>query len=126
MIPTYDLRIGNWITVSDVIYEVTGVSETKVHFKGHKRGVSHKELHPIPITQELLEKAGFKQRGKTDLYDKVPVEGFTYQLHSEKIMIFHGRHNTLCHWLETRITFLHQLQNFYYCLTGREISISFN
>ncbi len=125
MISTFDLRIGNWITVSEVVYRVTRVSETKVNFKGQKGGFSQEELQPISITQEILESAGFKQRGKTNLYDKVPDEGFTYQLHSDKIMIFHRGDNTLCHWLNTRIVFLHQLQNFYYCLTGREISISF-
>lgn len=125
MIPTYDLRIGNWITVSDVIYRVTKVSATKVHFEGHKAGFSQEDLHPIPLTQEILEKAGFKKRVKTDLYDKIPDEGFTYHLYSYKIMLFHSPDNTLCHWLNTRIVYLHQLQNFYYCLTGREISISF-
>lgn len=126
MIPTYDLRIGNWITVADVIYRVTGVSETKVHFKEHKRAFKQEDLHPIPITQELLEKAGFKKKEKTDLYDKIPHEGFTYHLYAHKVMIFHGPENTLSHWLSTRIVFLHQLQNFYYCLTGREIFIPFN
>lgn len=125
MIPTFDLRIGNWITVSGVAYRVTAVSEMKVHLKGHKSGVIFEELHPIPITQEIIEKAGFKKRGRSDLYDKIPDEGFTYHLYSYKIMVFHGPENTLCHWLNTRIVFLHQLQNFYYYLTGREILISF-
>lgn len=126
MIPTFDLRIGNWITVSDVIYQLTAVSEKKVHFNGQKVGVMQEELQPIPLTQEILEKAGFKKREKSDLFDKIPIEGFTYHLHGQKIMIYHGPHNTLCHWLNTRIVFLHQLQNFYYCLTGREIIISLN
>lgn len=125
MIPTFDLRIGNWITVSDVIYRVAKVSATKVHLEGHKAGFSEEDLHPIPLTQEILEKAGFKKREKTDLYDKIPLEGFTYHLYWHKLMIFHSPDNTLCHWLNTRIVYLHQLQNFYYCLTGREISISF-
>lgn len=125
MIATVDLRIGNWITVSEVTYRVTALSETKVHFKGRKGGVSHEEIHPIPITQEILEKAGFKKKEKSDLFDKFPNEGFTYHLYSHKVMIFHGPHNTLCHWLSTQIDYLHQLQNLYYCLTGRELSISF-
>ena len=125
MISTVDLRIGNWITVSEVTYRVTALSETKVHFKGRKGGVSQEEIHPIPITQEILEKAGFKKKGKADLFDKFPNEGFTYHIYSHKVMIFHGPHNTLCHWLSTQIDFLHQLQNLYYCLTGRELSISF-
>lgn len=125
MIPTFDLRIGNWITVENVIYRVSAVSETKVQFKGQKASFNPEVLHPIPITPELLQKAGFTKRAGTDLFDKVPNEGFTYQLHSNKIMLFHGRDNTLAHWLSTRIVFVHQLQNFYYYLTGREIPFSF-
>jgi hypothetical protein len=125
MIPTFDLRIGNWITESGVKYCVTGVSEKKVHFKGQKVAFSQENLHPIPITPEILKMVGFKQRGKTSLYDKFPDEGFTYELYSHKIMLFHRPDNTLCHWLNTRITFLHQLQNLYYYITGREINADF-
>ncbi len=125
MILTEDLRIGNWITVSNVVYRVSVISETKVYFEGHKNSVKKEELQPIPITQEILEKAGFERRGKTSLYDKIPLEGFTYHIYWNKIMVFHAPDNTLCHWLNTRIAFVHQLQNFYYCLTGREISVSF-
>lgn len=125
MIPTFDLRIGNWITVSDVIYRLTGVSEAKVTLKGHKGGFKQEDLHPIPITPEILEKAGFKRRGQSSLYDKIPDEGFTYHIYWHRIIIFHGPDNTLCHWLNTRIVFLHQIQNIYYCLTGREIQVLF-
>lgn len=127
MIATFDLRIGNWITASGNIYRVSGVSETKVHFAGHKAAFKQEELHPIPITQEILEKAEFKKRERTDLFDKIPIEGFTYHLYSHKVMIFHAKDkdNTLAHWLSTRLVFLHQLQNFYYYLTGKEIHISF-
>jgi hypothetical protein len=125
MIPTFDLRLGNWITADNVIYRVSGVCETKVYFKGHEGDFNPEALHPIFITHEILERAGFKRREGSDLYDKVPNEGFTYQLHSHKIMLFQGRDNTLAHWLTTRLVFVHQLQNFYYYLAGREIPISF-
>jgi hypothetical protein len=125
MILTEDLRIGNWIIVSDVTYRINVIAETKVYFEGYKRSVKKEELQPIPITQEILEKSGFRRREKTNLYDKIPLEGFTYQLYADRMMIFHPGSNTLCHWLNTRITFLHQLQNLYYILTGRKISVSF-
>ncbi len=72
MVPAFDLRIGNWITVSEVIYCVTGVSKTKVQFQGHKGAFKQEDLNPIPITQEILERAGFTKRKKSDLYDKIP------------------------------------------------------
>ena len=123
MIPAFDLRIGNWITVSGEMYQVSAVSEMKVQLKGNGGENNLEELHPIAITRELIEKAGFKKRERTDLFDKIPLEGFTYHLYSHHIMLFHGPNNTLCHWLNTKIVFLHQLQNFYYYLTGREIEV---
>ena len=123
MIPTFDLRIGNLITVSGVVYRITGISETKVSSKVHKGSFRPEELQPIPLTAEILEKAGFKQLKKTGWFDKVPAEGFSYKLHANRIMIFHPGENTLSHSLNTQIVFLHQLQNLYYCMTGREILI---
>src|SRR3954451_16907190 len=111
MIPTFDLRIGNWITVSGTMYRVSGVSEAKVHFAGQKTAFKQEDLHPIPLTAELLEKAGFKRRENTDLYDKMPLEVFTYHLYSHKVLLFHSKDNTLAHWLNTKLVFLHQLQN---------------
>lgn len=121
MIPTYDLRVGNWVIASDVIRRITSVSETKVTFEGVKNSVKQEDIQPVPLTEELLKKTGFRQLKETDLFEKMPLEGFTYKLHAQRIMIFHPGDNTLCHWLNTRIIYLHQLQNLYYCLTGREI-----
>jgi hypothetical protein len=125
MIKTFDLRIGNFITVSEVTYRVTGISETKVHCKGYKGSFNQEAVQPIGLTHEILQKAGFKQRGITDLYYKVPEEGFIYKLSSSRVMIFHAGENTLYHSLYTYMPSLHQLQNFYYCLTGREIAVQF-
>ena len=121
MIATYDLRVGNWVIASDVIRRITSVSETKATLEGLKSAVKQEDIHPVPLTEELLKKSGFRQLKETDLFEKIPLEGFTYKLHAQRIMVFHPGDNTLCHWLNTRIIYLHQLQNLYYCLTGREV-----
>lgn len=59
MIQTVDLRIGNLITVSEMIYRVTGISETKVRCKGYKGSFNQEALEPIRLTHELLERASF-------------------------------------------------------------------
>jgi hypothetical protein len=125
MISTFDLRVGNWVMASDVIHRITSVSETKVVFEGLKNSVKQEDLHAIALTKELLEKSDFRQLKETDLFEKIPLEGFTYKLHAQRILIFHPGDNTLCHWLNTRIVYVHQLQNLYYCLTGREIFFKF-
>lgn len=126
MILTVDLRIGNLITVTEVIHRIMGIVETKVYVEGFRASIRQEKLEPIPLTHQILEIAGFKQREKTDLYDKHPLEGFIYKLSTNRVMIFHGGDNTLYHSLYTYMPFLHQLQNFYYCLTGREIAIDIN
>ena len=123
MILAVDLRIGNLITVSGVIYEITGISAKKISCKDYKGSFTLEEADPIPLTAELLEKAGFRELRKSSWFDKVPNEGFSYKLHSNRVMIFHPGENTLSHSLNTYIAFFHQLQNLYYCLTGREITL---
>ena len=57
MIQTVDLGIGNLITVSEVIYRVSGISETKVRYKEYKESFNQEALEPILLTHELLERA---------------------------------------------------------------------
>ena len=121
VIPTFDLRIGNWLMVSNVVYHVTSIHESKITLEGLKYAVKQEDLQPIRVTKEILEKSGFKQLKQTDLYEKIPLEGFTYKLDANRVMVFHPGENTLCHWLNSQIIYLHQLQNFYYILTGRHI-----
>lgn len=126
MISALDVRIGNLVKVSEVIYTITGISELEVSCKGHEGSFAVEEIYPIPLTAELLEQAGFKELKKSSWYDKVPNEGFSYKLRANRVMIFHPGENTLSHSLNTYIAFFHQLQNLYYCLTGREITLQIN
>ncbi len=123
MIPGFDLRIGNWIDVRGKQAYVTGITETYVEVNGSTTTEMLEDLHPIALSDELLKGVGFEERSKTALYDKISQPGFSYHLHAHKILIFHSEDNTLCHWLSTRIVFLHQLQNIYYYLTGSQLII---
>jgi hypothetical protein len=123
MIPGFDLRIGNWITVRGKITYITAITPTTVQLNGFETHENVEDLHPIPISNEMLLKAGFQQRSANGLYDKVPEGGFSYHLPSHSVMIRHAPENVLCHWLNTQIVFLHQLQNFFYYLTGIDIPV---
>jgi hypothetical protein len=123
MIAGFDLRIGNWITVRGNIGYVTAITPNSVELNGVSASENVEDLHPIPLTHDLLIKAGFQERSGNGLYEKVPERGFSYHLPSHKIMLFHGPDNVLGHWLKTDIVFLHQLQNFFYYLTGIDIPI---
>lgn len=126
-----ELRIGNWIEYGGA-KQISSVNADSccAALKGYKDG---KEVHihniePIPLTPELLEKAGFK---KVD----TEIEEYYYlDLHN-----WHGDYK-LAYFVNEDITcvtvfhagailgrlciYLHQLQNLYFALTGEELDIN--
>lgn len=72
-------------------------------------------VSPIQLTPEILEKCGFET--PFIMKDSVKyLDGVMIDLHNGKILL---RDN---HMIE--IKYLHQLQNLYYALTGKELDIS--
>ena len=103
MIKANELRIGNKLQDSNGhYYEVDHglISQICV--------VSGDDFYGIPLTPEILEKAGFvKSDGEFGWWlSKKVISGFYYD-------------NTFI----TRIKSLHQLQNLYFALTGEELPI---
>jgi hypothetical protein len=84
---------------------------------------------PILLTEEWLLKFGFMQYidfgVKMGTYDKIPLCGFTYSIHTKKVMIMH-KGNSISHWLDVEIKYVHQLQNLYFALTGEELTYGGN
>jgi hypothetical protein len=123
MIPAFDLRLGNWVNIRGNNTYITAVNSTNVTLYGSTSCENAEQLHPIFLNDEILINAGFTRRNGTPLYDKIQWDGFSYHLPSHRILLFHKRDNMLAHWLETQIVFLHQLQNVFYYITGKEIII---
>ena len=129
MIDLTELRIGNWITVgkSNPI-QITGI------FNEYIRALVlfpvHDDVNPIPLTPEILEKAGFvkNRNGEPSIeindiashlelmvgVDNLHYPSFTQtpQGSEERTVYFN------------RINSLHQLQNLYFALTGEELTIN--
>lgn len=116
-----ELRIGNWVLIDyDTSYyaRVSEISERYGVTVNRSVRVANSILFPIPLTPEILEKAGFE-------FDKeLPYSNWQYGVNSDKYDIFH------CYWdggkltyLGLQITYLHQLQNLYFALTGEELNI---
>lgn len=136
-----ELRIGNWINYprywGDRPIRVTGISvvdrrddhtgiyeeflyllgndfltdENFDSFVEYKQGViSPEEANPIPLTEEWLLKFGF---GKEN--------GYPYKFPNGVLKIRNGvyffKHNDI----EIDLHFVHQLQNLYFALTGKEL-----
>lgn len=111
-----ELRIGNWVNYMMI--------DGQFHPQKIKSGqqideMGHYQPEPIPLTPELLEKAGFTpeyRREDTTLYkmDRISIDldlgGWFYY---EDTAIE-----------DVDVKYVHQLQNLFYCLTGQELEIN--
>jgi hypothetical protein len=117
MIAAHDLRIGNRLLKEGKEVIIDGEAIMQI-----QKAADTVDYHPIPITSEILKRAGFIQRGNSVFHDRHPIVGFTYVAATNTIMIYHPG-NPLTHFLHTKIYFLHQLQNIFYCIIGQEIAL---
>jgi hypothetical protein len=129
MINANELRAGNW--VNDVkgggynnpgYVKVISIGESVINEwqdMGFSGGASLKDIHPIPLTPEILDKCGFKERADTGLYSN----GKNFFLHHYYLMDdeYCFRYND---YKSYPIRFLHQLQNLYFALTGEELTVN--
>ena len=134
-----ELRIGNWvlskgkpIQVDEIFKAPDGWHDISCTKETHDL---LEEVTPIPLTDEILLKAGFESY--TSCYEKV------YFDNDEKYNVFRVMFNDLGYWVileqkhgidaDGNITwiglnmgtykYLHQLQNLYFALTGEELEI---
>lgn len=107
---TNDLRIGNLIQGSQIT-KVALLSEFEIN------GVPDNEFKGIPLTEEIVLKCGFKrfrENGYGNHVYKIPYIEF-YLFVGHGVVGFIGRNGTF--------GFLHELQNFYYTWTGKELEV---
>lgn len=130
LIDTKELRLGNWVYDGERTQfpmQVVAIGKDWVHldFPGNEGGVWEadiKDLRLIPLTKEVLEKAGFVATG-TCYHDK--------SLGDNKRMLYYEQASLLCVWYDSTcvifechgIRYLHQLQNAYYLATGQELEV---
>jgi hypothetical protein len=137
MIQANELRIGNWFSYV-LKYGVWTTKYEKVE-SIHDNGVNvysssfydstvieadyeFKDINPVPLTPEILEKAGFKEYLKgiaftNDHYVINLKEGKFFRWEVE------GGYGA---WfiLSDYCQYVHQLQNLYFALTGEELQIN--
>jgi hypothetical protein len=133
-ITTSDLRLGNWLYESDkskfpMQVESIGKNWIYLDFEGNEGDVfenSDKEIYPIPITKELIVKSLNAEPLGDDYSVKlgdyryiffrinndgyISIDFFNYDDNSE---------NEIC----DGIRYVHELQNLYHALTGKELEI---
>lgn len=136
---TRDLRIGDKVVYDGVVHEIIQLNNLSVRIlrNGYGRLVLSEDLEPIPITEELLLKLGFKK----DTYplaqrDYEPIEFiYSYSLDicdytisiitcSKDEKCFMQIDNTGEAKCYIAIKYLHQLQNAIYLTTGNELNVN--
>lgn len=119
-----ELRIGNWIYDSECAPHYFRVEEIRkyvgyelwVYFR--KGSIKTKEPEFIPLTEDILVKAEFHWQGFSgfDVFTHVYEQGFQITFKDGEFY-FNG------YFIGVKLKYLHQLQNLYYALTGKELTI---
>lgn len=130
-----ELRIGNWVHAYDHTHfvRVYGCNPSHKVWIEEKVGtrvtfsiVEDKLINGIPLSPEILEKAGFAYRNKEKKRGWM-VNGLrriNLLLDSDgELSVWLVGIGVVTHKRETPIEYLHQLQNLFYALTGEELII---
>jgi hypothetical protein len=143
MIQPEELRIGNWIqTEGGRPVRVNSIfgDRFNLEFINHEPYSSPlTEMEPIPLTLELLERAGFEKETSEDIEERTI---YSIQVANNTSLYFDPHKDWMrddyeVEWYLThewnnnhfkndfwkRPKYLHQLQNLYFALTGEELNI---
>lgn len=126
MIKSNEFREGNLLydSVGHIGSVVIGLGVFEVATK--ERGfLSLQECNPIPLTPEILEKAGFENETQESDY-RLNLEGNyqTIYFSNEKVaFVYSGLGDPESYGFKVKCEFVHQLQNLYHALTGEELKV---
>lgn len=137
MISVKELRIGNLVYIfNNREAEVTDVSRhgcwVNLLEPEEMQSLSHKvnNISPIPLTEEWLVRLGWEWNERTNSYERTPNEKEPHgaaRMHLE-FRAINGSYKMFNYVLKAiiaeRIWYVHQLQNLYFALTGKELIIA--
>ena len=127
-----ELRIGNWVLVENDHETIKAITQTAflcvLDGKGDGYMQLHKDVYPIPLTEEWLIKFGFKKENNTiySISDKLSSSevGKWYFFKNENNSFTpHIKRENKFSWIGKEIKYVHQLQNLYFALTGEELGL---
>jgi len=124
-----ELRIGNYVKYCGDIVAVTALGEggLRAEYKTRKVRCIYNAVHlsEIPLTEEILLKAGFEMHGYTTFlqhtYQRFVLGRNSVYSIDNKTYIYEVNDHDLC-----ELNYVHQLQNLYFALTGEELEIKYN
>jgi hypothetical protein len=127
MISCYELRIGNYVLVDGNLHEVSVITKTTVSTfdaeKKEEQEVSEHRLQsiqPVPLTDDILQQCGFVYHDYFKFWQLI-----TTGIRSEmNISPDYEVIDFMRKPILKKLTSLHQLQNIYFLLKGRELQFS--
>jgi hypothetical protein len=126
-----ELRIGNYVESYGGLIMCTGLFHDRFFYvsvdphKGYLGDTAFHMLQPIPLTPEILEKAGF-------VYMTEPNENYwnynkpdVYLYLNEKLEpgLYSNEYEHV-DVIGNPLQYVHQLQNLYFALTGEELTVN--
>lgn len=126
MIPCYELRLGNHVMVNQSVQKVHAITNTTVTIDtggSNAEGVTEcklEEVELVPLTDELLQECGFVYHDYFKFWQLITT-GIRSEmdLSPDYEVIDFMRKPIL-----KKLTSLHQLQNIYFLLKGRELKVN--
>lgn len=115
-----DIMIGNYIRdihSENGFFKVTTLRNCTAIY-GNFYSARYEDLRGIPLTEDILLKAGFEKDYKGFIY-KEPIDGYRMRLRTGD-GVFEYCLNTN---YSIKIQYLHQLQNLFKSLTGNDLKI---
>jgi hypothetical protein len=123
MINENELRIGNSITFDGYDAKITGISEG--FYEDDK-------FQPITLNEEWLQMFGFNYEetliyGKSGWFKKLEKQDHPtflfFNNHLQCSILISSEKSTVNHFIDINTEYVHQLQNLYFTLTGKELDI---
>lgn len=127
MIKPNELRLGNYVAVKnhgeEVIGKVFAINENLISVDGGNNNYDYHLLEPIPLSEEILLKCGFENFGY-GIFD-IPLNNSCDKSFSiQDGFCFLAGENSDCVFNTKKVEHLHQLQNLYFAITGKELEVN--
>ena len=131
MIKPEELRIGNLVMRYSNIMEVSGIAKENVALILRQPDTKvnwcmlYEDIFSIPLTEEWLLKFGFEIKSKYSYTNYALPNGWGVSMWTDEVPIAGFEEKGVCYWGEdyVPIRYVHDLQNFYYALTKKELTL---
>jgi hypothetical protein len=125
-----ELRIGNFVKGKEmnVCWTVEAIDSNSIFSFGKWRSLD--AFEPIPLTEEFLLKFGFVSSMPYEFFTKWTFQNNNSRIKGWVLFFFNGKicrrylgKKNSIYWNKIKIHHVHQLQNLYYALTGKELTL---